>query len=202
MSRKNDIPIILASASPKRRELLEQLGISFRVVVSDCLEDMSQTKNPHKLVRILSREKARCVAGEHPNAIVIGADTFGVLGKKFLGKPENEKEAATMIRQLGGRMHLAITGLTIIDTRKKKERSYVATTKVWFRKVSPAEIAWYIQSGEWKGKAAAYTVLSRAGAFIERIEGELGTILGLPLATLTNALSKDFGIKLPTISRF
>lgn len=199
MLRKNDISLILASGSPKRRELLEQLGIPFRVVVSDCEEDMSRAKDPRKLARMLSLEKARCVAQEYQNTIVIGADTFGVLGKKFLGKPETEKEASSMIRQLSGRMHVAITGFTIIDTRRGKERSYVCETKVWFRKVSPAEVQWYVQSGEWKGKAAAYTVVSRAGAFIERIEGELGTILGLPLATLSQALSRDFGIYLPKI---
>ncbi len=190
MTRKVLPDIILASGSPKRAELLGQLNMPFRVIVSGCDEDMSSVKNPRILARKLSQDKARCVALKHPHALIIAADTFGVLGKALYGKPKDLNDAKRMIRHMSGRMHLVLTGVTIIDGQKKKEYSFVAQTKVWFRTITHEELQKYADSREWEGKGAGYTLLGRAGTFIERIDGEVGTVLGLPLCALAQALKK------------
>lgn len=185
--------IILASGSQKRAELLKQIGIPFRVVVSGCAENMQSTKNAHALARQLSRDKARCVALQYPRALVIGADTFGVIGKTYHGKPKDFNDAKRIVRALSGRMHRVITGVTIIDGQSKKERSISAQTKVWFRKITNDEVKWYARTRDWEGKGAGYTLFGRAARFIERIDGEPGTVLGLPVCMLTQAL-KEFGV--------
>ncbi|MBI4272467.1 septum formation protein Maf [Candidatus Uhrbacteria bacterium] len=191
--RTDSRDIILASGSVKRAELLEKIGIPFRVVVSGCDEDMSSAKDPKILARKLSQEKARCVAKKYPRALIIAADTFGVTGKILHGKPKNRSDATRMLRHLSGRMHKVITGVTVIDGEKRKEHSFVAVTKVWFRPITPRELTWYVDSRDWEGKGAGYTLLGRAGMFIERVDGEPGTILGLPLCALVQTLKK-FGI--------
>ncbi len=194
--RAREQQIILASGSPKRAELFSKLGIQFRVVVSGCAENMEGQKNPRALARRLSQEKARCVAEQYPRAVVIAADTFGVIGSAFYGKPSTISEALGMLRALSGKMHLVVTGVTVIDGSKKKEHSFVSETKVWFRSVTEKELHQYTASKEWEGKGAGYTLLGRAAPFIERIDGEPGTVLGLPLCALAKLLKK-LGVIIP-----
>ena len=132
--------IILASASPRRKELLEKIGLTFEVEPSNYEEDIHSGLEPHKFARKISLEKAKAVASKHENAIVIAADTFIVFGGQILGKPHTEKEARKMLTAISGKSHSVITGFSIIDTDKNKMLSKSVETKVYLKKVTLAEI--------------------------------------------------------------
>lgn len=182
--------IILASTSPRRRELLEQIGLDFEVVPSRYEEDMTLELSPFELAKTLSKGKAKEVASKHKNAVVIGADTFLVFQNKLLGKPKDMKDAKKMLSSLSGKTHSVITGFTIIDTDSKKIISKVVEAKVFFRKISSAEIEKYIRKDNPLDKAGAYNLLGGAGIFIEKLEGDFFTIIGLPLCALSKELKK------------
>jgi len=185
---KNIPPIVLASASPKRKELLEMIGLSVIVDPSDCAETKKKGESVLGFARRVSRDKARCVAVRHPNSLIIAADTIGAIGKQIFGKAGNVREARATIQRLSGRTHLAITGTTIIDTTKGREKTFVTQTRVTFRRILPDELEWFLDSGEWRGKAACYTIVGKAATFIKKIDGDIGTVLGLPLSELTRQL--------------
>lgn len=185
--------IILASASPRRKELLAKLGLKFKVEASDYQEEIPDTLNPHQLARFLSRGKARAVARKHRHALVIAADTFGVFQGKILGKPDTEAEAKEILETISGKMHVVITGFTIIDTDTKKTLSRSVATKVYFRKLTAAEIEAYVKSKEPRDKAGAYAIQELGAVLVKRIEGDYYNVIGLPLSALTESLKK-FGI--------
>lgn len=185
--------IILASASPRRRELLALTGLKFRVDVSDYEEDLGLNLKPHSLARRLSREKARAVAHKYRNAVIIAADTFIVIGKKLLGKPHTEKEALRMLAALNGRSHAVITGYTVLDTATGKTVSGSVRTKVRFRKMTAAELRSYVKTGEPLDKAGAYAIQGLGSLLVKKIEGDYFNVIGLPLADLAETL-KEFGI--------
>jgi len=187
--------IILASASPRRKELLEKIGLRFEVEPSNCTEDITSGLQPHALARKISLEKARAVAGRHRNAIVIAADTFIVFGSQILGKPHTEIEARKMLEAISGKSHSVITGFSIIDTGKNKTLSRSVETKVYFRKLTLSEIDNYIKSKEPLDKAGAYAIHGLGAVFVDKIEGDYFNVVGLPLSALTEAL-KEFGIKI------
>ena len=185
--------IILASASPRRKELLEKIGLRFKVEPSNYEEDMLSGLEPHELAQKISLEKAEAVASKHENAIVIAADTFIVFGGRILGKPHTEKEARKMLKTISGKSHSVITGFSIIDTGTNKTLSKSVETKVYIRKLTLAEIDAYVRSKEPLDKAGAYAIQGLGAVIVERIEGDYFNVIGLPLSALTEAL-KEFGI--------
>ena len=187
--------IILASASPRRKELLEKIGLRFEVEPSNYEEDMPSALEPHEFAQKISLEKAKVVASKHKNAIVIAADTFIIFGSQILGKPHTEKEARKMLETISGKPHSVITGFSIIDTGTSKTLSKSVETKIYIRKLTLAEIDAYVKSKEPLDKAGAYAIQGLGSVFVEKIEGDYFNVIGLPLSALTEAL-KEFGINI------
>lgn len=187
--------VILASASPRRKELLEKIGLRFEVEPANYPEDTHSGLEPHELARKISLEKAKAVASKHKNAIVIAADTFIILGGRILGKPHTAKEAHKMLETINGQPHSVITGFSIIDTGTSKTLSKSVETRVYIRKLTPAEIDAYVKSKEPLDKAGAYAIQGLGAVFVEKIEGDYFNVIGLPLSALTEAL-KEFGINI------
>ncbi len=187
--------IILASASPRRKVLLEKIGLIFEVEPSNYEEDMPLRLEPHEFARKISLEKAKIVASKHKNSIVIAADTFIVFGGQILGKPHTEKNAREMLEAISGKHHSVITGFSIIDTDKNKTLSKSIETKVYIRKLSLAEIDAYVESGEPLDKAGAYAIQGLGSVFVEKIDGDYYNVVGFPLSALTEAL-KEFGVNI------
>ena len=185
--------IILASASPRRKELLEKIGLKFAVEPSDSEENTDAGLEPHELVRQISINKAKTVAAGYKNAIVIAADTIGVIGNKILGKPHTPNEAVKMLSEISGQPHLVITGLTVLDTATNKSISRTVDTTVYIKKLTGREIDAYVRTGEPLDKAGAYAIQGMGAVIVERIEGDFYNVMGLPLQALTEIL-KEFGI--------
>lgn len=185
--------IVLASASPRRKEILKLTGLKFIVCKSDYEEDLSLSLPPRKLARFLSLKKAEAVAHKYRNSIIIAADTFIVFQSEILGKPLNERAAVKMLSLLNGKSHSVITGFTIIDTFNNKILSRAVVTKVHFKKLSKQEITAYVESKEPLGKAGAYAIQGLGSIFIDKIDGDFFNVMGLPLSALTQGL-KEFGV--------
>jgi septum formation protein len=185
--------IILASASPRRKVLLENTGLIFKVEPSNYEENIPSGLEPHELAQKMSLEKAKVVAGKQKNAIVIAADTFIVFGGQILGKPHTEKEAREMLEVLSGESHSVITGFSIIDTSKNKTLSRSVETKVYIRRLTLADIDAYVKSKEPLDKAGAYAIQGLGAILVEKIEGDYFNVVGLPLSALVEAL-KEFEI--------
>lgn len=176
---------ILASRSDRRKKLLKQVGLDFKVKESYAEELQLSGYHPLKMVRYNSRNKSRIVAGEYNNEIVIGADTIVVLGKKILGKPENEKEAVKFLKMLSNKEHVVYTGFNIIDTKYGKEIFNYERTVVKFRKLSGDEIIYYVKNHKPFDKAGSYGIQDDFGClFIEKIAGDYYNVVGLPLVKL------------------
>jgi len=187
--------IVLASASSRRKELLEKIGLRVEVDPPEYVEDLSLDLAPHELVKKLSLEKAHIVAARHRDAIIIAADTIGVLERQIIGKPQNEAEAKEMLGRLSGRAHLVITGFTIIDTTKSKVLTKSVETKVYFRRLTTCEIDAYVRSGEPLGKAGGYAIQGRGALLVDKIEGDFYNVVGLSLSALGEGL-RTFGVDL------
>lgn len=185
--------IILASASPRRKEILEKTGLKFQVDAGSYEEDMGLAMGPHKLARFLSREKAKAVAAKYKNALIIAADTIVILKGEVLGKPHTAKESMRMLSLLNGRTHSVVTGFTVIDTGSNKKISGSVETRVTFSRLTVDEIKAYVKSGEPLDKAGAYGVQGLGAVIVKRIEGDYFNVMGLPLSSLTEALKK-FGV--------
>lgn len=177
--------VILASQSPRRRELLGLLGIGFEVRVADIDETMSG--DPVTEAARVSRAKALAVeAGEED--VVIAADTIVVCGGKILGKPHSEEEAREMLRLLSGRAHQVMTGMTL--RRGREIRSVTEVTDIWFRELTDREIDAYVASGEPMDKAGAYGIQGGAALFCRRMEGDYYNVVGLPVCRLSQLLKE------------
>ena len=187
--------IILASASPRRKELLEKIGLIFEVEPSNYDENMPFNLQPHEFARKLSLEKARAAAVNHNNSMVIAADTFVIFNGRILGKPHTEKNARDMLQTISGNYHSVITGFTIIDTGTNKALSKSVETKVYIRNLTLAEIKAYVKSGEPLDKAGAYAIQGLGSVFVEKVDGDYYNVVGLPLSALTEAL-KEFDINI------
>jgi septum formation protein len=185
--------IILASDSPRRRDILKLTGLKFSVCASAYDEDLDLPLRPRELARYLSRKKAETVANKHGKAIIIAADTFIVIRDKLLGKPRNKNHAVKMLEMLNGNAHSVITGFTVIDTESNKTLSRSIATRVFLKKLSKGEINAYVRSKEPLDKAGAYAVQGLGAVFIEKIEGDFFNVMGLPLCALTECLKK-FGV--------
>ncbi|MCK9351823.1 MAG: Maf family protein [Candidatus Paceibacterota bacterium] len=185
--------LILASGSPRRKELLEKAGFLFEVVVSEYEEDMTLQLSPTELVKHLSYGKAETVANTHPDAIVLSADTIVVLDGTVLGKPHTGERAKEMLRMLSGKQHSVWTGFTIILKSEEKSISRAVESKVIFKDLSDKEIEEYIATGEPLEKAGAYAIQMLGQKFVEKTDGDIPNIIGLPIDEVQQELRKNFG---------
>lgn len=207
--------VILGSASPRRRELLEQIGIEFEIVVSDAREHYKSTR-PEEIVRELAlmkaehvakeverREKERAEQASIPrletgevhlcNVVILGADTIVVRDGQILGKPSDEEEAFSMLKSLQGRMHQVYTGVAVLNfdgSGSLRTISHAEETKVYVHEMTDEEIRRYIAAGESMDKAGAYGVQGRFAAYIDRIEGDYYNVVGLPVAYLYHTVKE------------
>ena len=179
---------ILASASPRRKELLKKIVKTFRVVPSAIDERRIRAKEPVTLALKTALAKALDVAQKYRTATVIGADTIVVLGKNVLGKPKDKKDAVRMLKSLCGRTHKVITGLALVDLAANKISTAFAVTRVKMKKVPDKEIKEYVASGRPLDKAGAYGIQEIEEIFIDRIDGDYDNVVGLPLWLLKSIL--------------
>ncbi len=187
--------IILASTSPRRRELLAKLGLKFKVVESDYEEDMSLKMTPKKLAAFLSKGKAESVAKKYKKHLIISADSFVVLGSEVFGKPHTPEKATEILRKISGKVVSNLTGFTIMDTLNKKVISRTVETKIYIKKLTREEIANYVKSGESLDRAGGFVVQGLGALLVRKIEGDFWGIMGLPLFDLAKELKK-FGVKI------
>ena len=185
--------IILASTSPRRHGLLQQIGLKFEIVPSRYEEDMTMKLPPHKLAMTLARGKAFDVAKRRKSGIIIGVDTFVVLGKQLLGKPKNMDEAKRMLREQSGKTQKIYSGITIIDAKTGKESLDYVVTKIKMKNISKQEIDNYVATGEPLDKAGAFAIQGMGAVFVEKIDGCYYNVMGLPLNRLAQNLKK-FGV--------
>lgn len=178
--------LVLASQSPRRKELLEKIVPSFILDPADVDEFIDNTKDLKEEIKRLAQKKASAVLERHPNAVVIGSDTIVVVDQEVLGKPKDENDAKCMLRKLSGRAHEVMTGLCVMSN--KKTFVDVSISKVTFANMTDDEIDAYIATKECDDKAGAYAIQGYGGKYIESIEGDYYTIMGLPL----NMLYEEF----------
>jgi septum formation protein len=185
-------PLVLASGSPRRSEILRAVGWPFEAAVSDVDETPRAGEAAEAYVRRLAREKAGAVASARLFGLVLGADTVVVVEGDILGKPRDAGEAARMLRRLSAHTHEVLTGVALVRAETGRSVSGVARTRVRFAELSGGEIERYVETGEPFDKAGAYAVQGRAALFIEAIEGEYLNVVGLPIR-LVYELARDFG---------
>lgn len=184
--------IILASQSPRRKELLELMGLSFTIKVADIDETMTPGVDPAEEVGRVSRLKAMAVHASE-DALVIAADTIVVCQEKILGKPHSKQEAENMLTLLSGRDHQVMTGYTV----RKGDRllTHTEVSHIHFRPLDPEEIRVYVETGEPMDKAGAYGIQGKAALFVSRLEGDYYNVMGLPVCALGQSL-RSFGVRI------
>ena len=185
--------IILASGSPRRKKILEQIGLKFSVEKSNYEEKRIADSPPSQIVEFLSLEKANLLAVKYEDAIIIGADTLVVLNGEILGKPKSEEDAREMLRKLRNKTHTVVTGFTVLDTKSGRSVTKHVETKVKFKDLSEMEISAYVETGEPMDKAGGYGIQDKGGLFIEEMDGDYFNIVGLPLFAVSETL-REFGI--------
>ena len=188
------VTLVLASASPRRQELLRNAGIAFTMQPADIDESLRDGESPVNCAQRLAREKALAVSRSCPEDCVLGADTIVGVDKKILGKPRDEADATRMLRLLSGRTHEVITGVCLVvpagelSTEHRELRSASETTRVTMCELSDGDIEEYIATGEPMDKAGAYAIQGRASRWIPRIEGDYSNVVGLPVALVYRML--------------
>ena len=180
--------LLLASASPRRRELLEQAGIPCDVVPVDVEERRRSEESPRDYAERLARAKAAAGASRHPDRIVLGADTIVVADRDVLEKPIDDEDAARMLRRLSNRAHDVLTAVAV--ARGVELISEVVETRVWLAPLSETEVRWYVATGEPADKAGAYAIQGLASRFVTRIEGSYSNVVGLPVAAVLQLLGR------------
>lgn len=183
--------LILASASPRRRELLQQIGVKFRIEVADIDETPLSAEPPAAYVARLALGKAQKIAAENPGCVVLGSDTTVVLDDEILGKPENADDAARMLAALAGRRHQVMTAVALV--KDDQQRVQTVITNVHFAPLSAAQISAYVATGEPADKAGAYGIQGLGAVLVDAIEGSYSNVVGLPL-TETAAMLQQFDI--------
>jgi septum formation protein len=178
--------LILASSSPRRRELMAAAGIPFEAVAIDVDESVLKLEPPGEHVRRLALEKARRGLELFPAAVVVGADTIVLVGSEILGKPRKAEEATRMLQLLSGREHEVLTGLALVSSRRSIVE--VTRTRVWFNPMTEDEIAWYVSTGEPLDKAGGYGIQGMGARFVDRIQGSYSNVVGLPVALVYRLL--------------
>lgn len=180
--------LILASASPRRRELMQLYGIPFTVAAADIDETMNPTLPPEQEVARVSRLKAQALVA--PDAVVVAADTIVVLDGRVLGKPKTPEEAVRMLTALSGRSHRVMTGCTVMSSQRAE--TFTEITRIHFRELTPREIENYVATGEPMDKAGAYGIQGGAALFCEGMEGDYYNVMGLPVCRLHGVLKTFF----------
>jgi septum formation protein len=183
-------PLLLASTSPQRRAILKQLGLPFEVVPPRYEERDDGLDSPEDLVRAHAAGKARSVGDEAGDRPVVGVDTAVVIDGSVLGKPADETEAVEMLERLGGRTHVVVSGLCLLTPGWEVVEH--EETRVTFRPLTPRDVAAYVRSGEWRGRAGGYAIQGQGAALVERIEGDYLNVVGLPAALLVRLLAERF----------
>lgn len=178
------LPLILASASPRRKELLSQMGVPFEVIVAETEE--IAIGSPRELVMKNAREKALAVQNMHPERMILGSDTVVCVDGQVLGKPRDEEDAFRMLKSLAGRKHAVYTGVCLLSPGK--EDVQCDETQVFFSALSDEEIRRYIATKEPMDKAGAYAIQGQAGMFVEKIHGSFSNVIGLPMALVRRML--------------
>jgi septum formation protein len=202
MHQQNKPELILASSSPRRQELLREVGISFQVHAANINEDQMPGEPPINYALRLAREKAEAVAAKYPQSYVLGADTIVVLNGEVLGKPKDQQDAERMLRLLSGHSHEVTTAVSLIVpstvfpstvpsgkvAQGTLAETRASTTKVYFREIAEPDIQQYVAGGEPMDKAGAYAIQGGASRWTDRIEGEFSNVVGLPLSLVTEML--------------
>ncbi|MDR3135210.1 MAG: Maf family protein [Deltaproteobacteria bacterium] len=188
---------VLASASPRRRELLEACGLSFEIVPAEVDESPGPNESPEALVTRLSALKAQRVQRLRPWLPVISADTLVALGNKIFGKPESLPEARAMLGELSGQTHRVVTGYCVTRPGQEAAKPGLVTTKIAFRKLTAREIDWYLSLNQSLDKAGAYALQMGGGFLVDWLEGSYTSVIGLPLRETLEALSEALGSPLP-----
>lgn len=192
--------IVLASASPRREQLLVAAGYACDVRPMDVDERRLDGESPERYVARVAALKADAAAARHADRVVVAADTAVVIDGEILGKPVDGADATRMLRMLGGRAHLVLTGVAI--RAPHGATSYVETTTVWMTPLTDADVEWYVASGEPMDKAGAYAIQGLASRFVTRIDGSYSNVVGLPVASLDRALRRlGFDMRLASASR-
>jgi len=188
--------IILASASPRRKQLLEILGIDFDIIVSDVDETIIDESDPEQVVKELAYKKAIAILDKIDKpSLIIAADTL-VVGENILGKPKDEDDAIQMLMSLSDKSHRVMTGIAIIDSQSNKVITHCETTNVFFRKLTIGDIRGYLNTGEHMDKAGSYGIQGKAALFVRKIEGDYNNVVGLPIFILGELLRKHFNLHL------
>jgi septum formation protein len=180
--------LILASGSPRRKELLEMANLPFEILASDIQERVPENATPEEIVQSLAYQKAKAIADMESDAYVLGADTIVVYNGLILGKPKTEQDAFETLKMLSGHTHEVLTGVAILSSRQKM--TFYERTKVTFWELTDEEILNYIASGEPMDKAGSYGIQGRGSLFVKRIEGDYFSVVGLPIARTVRELRK------------
>ena len=183
-------PLILASASPRRRDLLTQIGLRFEQVAGDADESWPEGLGPEAAVADIALRKASAAAESRAGGIVLAADTEVILGGKPLGKPESERDAMSMLRRLVGRKHRVVTGVALVDLVTGRRLTGAASTDVWMRPAADEELAAYVASGEPLDKAGAYGIQGLGAGLVTRIDGCYFNVVGLPIHVVIESLQR------------
>ena len=189
-------PLVLASGSPRRRELLARLGLPFAVEVSDEPEEVDPGLPPDRLVLALAERKARAVAARHAAGLVVGGDTVVAVDGAIFGKPRDDADAAAMLERLSDRSHEVWTGLAVVDAADGRGERIAVPSTLRFRSLTSPEIAAYVASGEGRDKAGAYAVQGAGGGLVDALFGCWTNVVGLPLCE-TAVLVRHFGLGIP-----
>jgi len=195
--------LILASESPRRYELLMQMGLDFEVIPSKIFEGFVQAESPKDHVIRLAEAKAREVASKYPDRWVVAADTIVCINGSILGKPQGREEAVEMLRRLSGQDHRVLTGFSVCHSRRGESDREVVQTVVRMKPLTSAEIDWYVGTGEPYDKAGGYAIQGIGSFMIESIQGSYTNVVGLPLCELIQMLNRlgaitisEFGIRI------
>ncbi|HTA95187.1 MAG TPA: Maf family protein [Verrucomicrobiae bacterium] len=182
-------PLILASASPRRAELLRQLKLNFKIAPSDAVEIFDEQLSPLELCQLNAHRKARAVAKKTPDTLVLGADTLVFLGLEIFGKPHNLDEAKQMLAKLQGRTHQVVTGVCLMHLRAHRERIFAVSTDVMFRPLTAQQISDYLSKMNPLDKAGAYAIQEHGDKIVAEISGSYSNVVGLPLEKLREELT-------------
>ncbi len=182
--------LILASASPRRAEILAAVGWEFKAIAANIDESLEPDEAAEVYVRRLARTKAETVAQRFPDRMVLGADTTVVIAGEILGQPEDDEDARRMLRLLSGQWHEVVTGVALVRAGSAQVLIDHETTRVLFAEMSAEEIDWYVSTGEPKGKAGAYGIQGKAALFIKGIQGDYFNVVGLPVRLVFELLGR------------
>lgn len=188
-------PIILASSSPRRQEILKMLKIPFRVIIPNIDETLMSAIELEQIPELLAREKVTAVIHSLPAnqeiPYVLGADTVIIFNNEILGKPESQEQAFDYLKRLQGKTHTVVTALVLYKGKTKTTVSKINKTRVTFSPMTDEEIQWYVDTGEWHGAAGGYRIQSLASCFIQKLEGSYSCVIGLPISELYDILKEQ-----------